>query len=89
MYFYGPLHMAEQNQGNQLEPIYSSSVRIRGVALRTYQKRGTIGSGGDRVSGISMPMAQQDDVTLSMGKSCLVSLFNGISNFMGYLISKS
>ena len=31
--------MAEQKQGDQLEPIYSSSVRIRGVALRTYWKR--------------------------------------------------
>ena len=26
MYSYGPHHMAEQNQGDQLEPIYSSSV---------------------------------------------------------------
>ena len=24
MYSYGPLHMAEQKQGDQLEPIYSS-----------------------------------------------------------------
>ena len=33
MHSYGPLHMAEQKQGDQLEPTYSSSVRIRGVAL--------------------------------------------------------
>ena len=31
MHSYGPLHMAEQKQGDQLEPTYSSSVRIRGA----------------------------------------------------------
>ena len=36
---YGPLHMAEQTQGDQLEPPYSSSVRIRGVTLRTSRKQ--------------------------------------------------
>ena len=36
-------HMTEQNQGDQLEPTYSSSVRIRDVALRTCQKQWTIG----------------------------------------------
>ena len=30
--------MAEQKQDDQLEPTYSSSVRIRDVALRTNQK---------------------------------------------------
>ena len=39
MFSYGPPHMAEQKQEDQLEPTYSSSVRIRDVALRTYQKR--------------------------------------------------
>ena len=29
MFSYGPLHMAEQKQGDLLEPTYSSSVRIR------------------------------------------------------------
>ena len=38
MYSYGPLHMAEQRQGDQLAPTYSSSVRIQGVALRTCLK---------------------------------------------------
>ena len=61
MYSYGPLHMAEQKQGDQLEPTYSSYVRIRGVALMTCQKRWTIGRGGERWSGISVLMAQQDD----------------------------
>ena len=32
-------HTAEQKQDDQLEPTYSSSMRIRDVALRTYQKR--------------------------------------------------
>ena len=39
----GPTHMAEQMQGDQLEPTYSSSVRIQDVAPRTCQKRWTIG----------------------------------------------
>ena len=61
MYSNGPLHMAEQKQGDQFEPTYSSTVRIRGVALRTYRKRWTIGRGGERGSGISVLMARQDD----------------------------
>ena len=32
MFSNGPPHMAEQKQGDQLEPTYSSSVRIRDVA---------------------------------------------------------
>ena len=51
----------EQNQGDQLEPTYSSSVRIRGVAMRTCRKRWTIGRGGERGSGISVLMARQED----------------------------
>ena len=35
MFSYGPPHMAEQKQGDQLKPTYSSSVRIQDVALRT------------------------------------------------------
>ena len=38
MYYYGPLHMAKQKQGVQLEPTYSSSVRIWGIAQKTCQK---------------------------------------------------
>ena len=51
--------MAERKQGDQLEPTYSSSVRIRGVVLRTCWKRGTIGS--EKGSGISVPIARHDD----------------------------
>ena len=39
MYSYGPSYMAKQTQDDHLEPIYSSSVRIRDVALRNCQKR--------------------------------------------------
>ena len=35
-------------QDDQLEYTYSNSVRIRDVALRTYQKRWTIGRSGER-----------------------------------------
>ena len=48
-------------QGDQLEPTYSSSLRIRDVALRTCQKWWTIGRSGGRGSGISVLVAQQDD----------------------------
>ena len=36
MYSYGPPHMAKQKQDNQLEQTYSSYVRIRDVALKTW-----------------------------------------------------
>ena len=49
--------MAEQKQGDQLEPTFSSSVWIRAVALRTCR----IGRGGERGSGIYMLVARQDD----------------------------
>ena len=61
MYSYGSFHMAEQKQGDQLEPTYSSSVMIRGVALMTWRKRWTIGRGGKRGSGISVLVARQGD----------------------------
>ena len=35
MYSCGPLHMDEQRQDDQLEPIYNSSVPIKDVALKT------------------------------------------------------
>ena len=42
MYSYGPPYMAEQKQDDQLESIYSRSMRILDVAPRTCQKRWTI-----------------------------------------------
>ena len=53
--------MAEQKQDDQLKPIYSSSVPIRDVALKTCRKQWTIGSGDEKVSGISVLMARRDD----------------------------
>ena len=61
IYSYGLPHMPEQKQDDQLEPTYSRSVRIRDVALRTYQKRWTIGRSGERGSGISVLAARHDD----------------------------
>ena len=54
-------HMAEQKQDGQLEHTYSSSVRIRDVALKTCQRRWTIGRSGERRSGISVLAAWHDD----------------------------
>ena len=61
MYSYGPPHMAEQKQDDQLEHIYSSYVRIRDVDLKTSQRRWTIGKSVKRGSGISVLAARHDD----------------------------
>ena len=53
--------MAEQRQDDQLEPTYSSSVPTREVVLKTCRKQWTIGRSGERGSGISMLIVQQDD----------------------------
>ena len=50
MFSYVPHHMAKLKQGDQLEPTYSSSVKIRDVTLRNCQKRWTIGRSGERRS---------------------------------------
>ena len=60
-YSYGPPHMAEQKQDDQLEHTYSSYVRIRDVTLKTCQKRWMIGRSGERGSGISVLAARHDD----------------------------
>ena len=61
MYSYGSPHMAKQKQDDQLEHTYSSYVRIWDVALKTCQRRWTIGRSGEKGSGISMQAAQHDD----------------------------
>ena len=53
--------MDEQRQDDQLETTYSSSVPIRDVALKTYQKWRTIEKGGEKRSGISVLMVWHDD----------------------------
>ena len=61
MYSNGDPHMAEQKQDSLLEHTYSSSVRIWDVALKTCQKRWTIGRNGKRESGISVLAAWYED----------------------------
>ena len=61
MYSYGPRHMAGQKQDDQLKHTYSSYVRIRDVALKTCQRRWTIGRSGERRSGISEPVVRHND----------------------------
>ena len=61
MYSYGPPHMAERGQEDQLEHTYSSYVRIRDVALRTCQRRWTIWRSDERESKISVLAARHDD----------------------------
>ena len=61
MYSYGPPHMAEQKQDDQLKHTYSSYVMIRDVTLKTCQRRWMIGRRGERGSGISMLAARHDD----------------------------
>ena len=61
MYSYGPLHMAEQKQDDQLEHNYSSYVRIRDVALKTCQRWWTIGRSGERGPEIAVLSARHDD----------------------------
>ena len=61
MYSYGPPHMAEQKQDDQLEHTYSSYVRIWDVALKTCQRWWMIERNGERGLGISVLVARHDD----------------------------
>ena len=84
--------MAKQKQDDQLEPAYSSSVRIRDVALRTSQKRWTIEKSGERGSGISVLAARQaddddddDDITWSKQfKPTVVRSIEVVGAFLHY-----
>ena len=53
--------MAWQKQDDQLENTFSSYVRIQDVALKTCQRRWTIGKSAKRGSGISVLPARHDD----------------------------
>ena len=57
MYSCRPLHMDEQRQDDLLETIYSSSVPIQDVVLKTSRKQWTIDKGGEKGSRISVRMA--------------------------------
>ena len=61
MYSYGPPYMAEKKQDDQLEHTYSSYVRIWDVALKTCQRRWTMGRSGESRSGISVLAAWHDN----------------------------
>ena len=61
MYSCGALHTDEQELGNQLEPIYNSSVLIQDVAWKTDRDRWTIETSGERESGKSMLAARHDN----------------------------
>ena len=50
-----------EKQDDQHEHTFSSNVRIRDVALKTYQRQWTIGRSGVRCSGISVLVAWHDD----------------------------
>ena len=73
MFSYGPPHMAKRNQGDQLEPTYSSSVRIQNVALWTCQKWWIIGRSGKRGSGIYIE--KRTSVQLNLLLFVFVSVF--------------
>ena len=79
MYSYGPPHMAEQKQDDQLEHTYSSYVRIRDVALKTCQRRWTIGRSGEIGSVISVLVAWHDDDDICSRKN-FIFLFGALIN---------
>ena len=58
---YGPPHMAEQKQDDQLEITYRNYVRTQDVTLKTCRRRWMIGRSGERGSGISVLVARHDD----------------------------
>ena len=60
MYSCGPPHFAEQKQDDELKHTYSSYGRMRDVALKTCQRRGTMGRSSERGSGISVLTAWHD-----------------------------
>ena len=65
MYSCGPLHIVEQRQDDQLEPIYNGSVPIQYIALKTSRKWWTIETGGERWPGKSVLAARHDDDNIS------------------------
>ena len=69
--------MDDQNQDDQLQSTYNSSVSIRDVSLKTFWKQWTIGMGGERGSGISIftnPSARAGYDTRSSFKRSLAGL---------------
>ena len=58
---YERVHTIEQVLGDQLQPIYNKSVLIQDVGWKSYWKRWTIETNGDRESGKSVQAARYDD----------------------------
>ena len=93
--------MDEQRQDDQLEPTYRSSVQIRDVVPKTCRKKWTIEKGGEKGSGIPVPMVRHDDddddiyiyiyiyvcvcVCVCVCVYWLVRCLGFISTFVGYL----
>ena len=69
-----PTYGQEKKQDDQLEHTFSSYVRKRDVALKTYQRRWTIGRSGERGSGISVLAAQHDDDNDGFKYSCQIQI---------------
>ena len=61
--------MAVQKQDDQHEQTFSSYVRIRGVVLKTYLGRWTIGRSGEKGQGY--PCYQRDMMMMMMMMNCL------------------
>ena len=73
----------QTKQDGHLEHTYSSSVRIRDEALKTFQKRWRIGRSGERRSAISVPAARHDDIYIYIYSPTTV----GLSSLANYVIA--
>ena len=76
IYSCGPPHMDEQRQDDLVEPIYTTSVPIQDIALKTSREWWTIGRGGESGSGRSVLAAwhHDDDDIHHKHKKLLVDL---------------
>ena len=80
-YSCGPLHMDEQRQDDQLEPIYNCSVPMQDIAFRTYRELWTIEKGGWKGSRRSvLTVLHDDDIWFGF------FVFLCLTAFMGYLM---
>ena len=61
MYFCGLLHTDEEGLGDQLEPVYNSSVLVQDVAWKTYREQWTIETSDKWGPGKSVLKARHDD----------------------------
>ena len=63
-----PLHIDNQRQDDQLEPIYNTSVPIQDVALKTYRKLWILETCSERGSGRSVLSVRHDHVIIQLIK---------------------